>query len=796
MLRAAILFACLGAASFAQNTATVIGRVIDQSGSIIPGAKVTLKNDVTRFIRTVESQADGSFSITNIPFHSYQLTAENSGFSPSTQTVSLRTNVPFQVDLTLALEGVQQSLDVNIFERSLLVDTEETGTHVQMNQTDIEKMALSSSNRGLEAVLVSFPGFSQNANGAIHPRGAHNQMTFVVDGMPISDQMTGAFANAVDPNIVQTVEMFTGNIPAEYGNKVSAVASITTKTGTGSGRLATGSIQATAAGFGTYGTVAQVAGEKGRIGYSASYNAMKSQRYLDQVSLDNLHNGGHSQRGFARLDWNASDRDVLRFNVMSGSSPFQLANLRSQHANGMDQRQLLRDFSAALAWVRTINARTTWDSNVSIRAVSSQLFDSPFDIPVTSSQSRRHSTFTIANRFNTVRGAHNIRAGFDYQRYPVKEMFSFAITDPGFNDPASAAYNPNLLPHDLTRGGSRFYFFDQDAGNMLSGYAQDSMRFGRFQISLGLRYDVYRFLANGNQLQPRVGFSYHLKETGTVFRASYNRLYQTPPVENLLLSNSAEGAALAPPGVRETFGGIPIPIIPERQNFYEVGFQQALIGRFSINGAYYHKNADDQQDNNNFFNTGIIFPITLAKIRVNGAEGRIVAPEYRGFSGSVSFTHARAITTPPFTGGLFIGNDAIDALSAGPFVIDHDQKLGIHGILNYASRRGFYTNLSIRYDSGLVANPSDPVVVAADPDYFDLLPYVDLESSPARARPRTVTDVVVGYTHARDGRPRYDIALQCQNLFNVTALFNFQSIFVGTRVVQPRTFGVKLRWYF
>jgi len=46
---------------------------------------------------------------------------------------------------------------------------------------------------GLESVLVTFPGFAQNANGAIHPRGAHNQMTYVLDGMPITDQLTGAF---------------------------------------------------------------------------------------------------------------------------------------------------------------------------------------------------------------------------------------------------------------------------------------------------------------------------------------------------------------------------------------------------------------------------------------------------------------------------------------------------------------------------------------------------------------------------------------------------------------------------
>jgi hypothetical protein len=784
------------AALAAQSTATLTGRVLDPSGAAIPAATVTVRNEVTRFNRSVQSAADGSYLVTNIPFHSYQVMVEAAGFQSASQTTSLRTNIPFSLDIRLTLAGAQQSIDVNVFERTLLVDPEETGTHIQMNQADIEKMALAVGNRGLEAVLVTFPGFAQNANGAIHPRGAHNQMTFVVDGMPISDQLTGAFANAVDPNIVQTVEMFTGNIPAEYGNKVSAVANVTTKTGAGSGRKAMGSAQVAAAGFNTYGVVTQVSGEAGKVGYSASYNGMKSQRYLDQVSTSNLHNGGHNQRGFTRFDWMASNRDILRFTIMAGSAPFQLANQRSQHANGMSQRQLLRDFSSAVAWVRTIDARSTWDTNVSFRAVSSQLFDSPFDIPVTSSQARRHSTLTIANRYNTIRGRHNIRVGFDYQRYPVRENFSFAITSPDFNDPDSEDFNPNLLPHDLTRGGRRFNYGATDSGFLASGYLQDSVRLGRLQLSLGLRYDAYVFLAKGYQMQPRLGFSYDIKETGTVLRASYNRLFQTPPVENLLLSNSIEGAALAPPGVRETFGDVPIPIIPERQNFYEVGLQQALFGRFSLNASYYHKNASDQQDNNNFFDTGVIFPIALAKIRVNGAEGRINAPEWKGFSGAISFTHYRAITTPPFTGGLFIGNQAIELLSAGPFVIDHDQKLGIHGILNWANKRGMYTNLSIRYDSGMVPNPSDPEEVAADPDYADLLPYVDLVSNPPRIRPRTITDIVVGYQRTRDGRPKWDVAFQCSNLFDVTALYNFQSIFVGTRLVQPRTAGVRLRWYF
>jgi hypothetical protein len=144
---------------------------------------------------------------------------------------------------------------------------------------------------------------------------------------------------------------------------------------------------------------------------------------------------------------------------------------------------------------------------------------------------------------------------------------------------------------------------------------------------------------------------------------------------------------------------------------------------------------------------------------------------------------------------LFLGQDAIDLLSAGPFVIDHDQALSLHGTLNYAMRTGLWVGGSARYDSGLVANPSDPAEVAADPDFADLLPYVDLNADVPRVRPRTVVDTVLGYDARRDGRRAWSARLQVNNVLNRIALFNFQSVFVGTRVIQPRTVSAEMRYY-
>ena len=779
----------------AQTTGTLAGTVTDPAGNPISGARVLVENELTGYRAEDLSGDDGGFLVTNIPFHSYNVIVAKPGFASYTNMVSLRSNIRMTLEGHLQVAGASDSVTVS--ERmAILVDPEETGTHLQMNESEIEKLPLQVGNRGLESILVSFPGFAQNANGAIHARGAHNQMTFVIDGMPISDQLTGAFANAVDPNIVQTVELFTGNIPAEYGNKVSAVTSITTKSGLGFGRKFAGQTMVSAAGFGMLSQVTSVAGENGNFGYSATINTLKTNRYLDAVSLDNLHNGGNNERAFLRLDWIPNSRDVFRLNAIAGRSSFQLANLRSQHAAGMDQRQYLGDASGSFAWVRSIDAATTFDNTASYRTTQAQLFDSAYDTPVTASQARHLSTFTNGSRFNLIRGRHSLKIGSDIQRFPISEFFSFAITRPGFNDPASPDFNPNLLPFDLTRHGRRFEFADKATGGFYAGFIQDNIKLGNVQVSLGLRYDDYRLLVKHHQLQPRLGVSYHAKPTNTVFRASYNRLFQTPPNENLLLSASPQAAAIAPPVISETLGSALAEIRPERQDVFEVGLQQGLGSRMSLMATYYHKRSEDQQDNNNFLNTGIIFPITLKSIRVNGVEGRLNLTATRGFSGSLSVTHSRSISTPPFSGGLYIGNDTIDLLSQGPFAIDHDQPLSLHGVLTWTSRRGIFSTLSTRYDSGLVSNPSDPVQVAADPDFADLLPYVRLSQATPRVAPRTITDIVVGYEHFLNERKLWELSAQVSNLTDATALFNFQSAFVGTRVVQPRTVGLRFRIFF
>lgn len=781
-------------AAGAQTTARLHGTVADTHGAVVPGADVRLANPLTGFERRVSTDATGSFQIAGVPLGRYELHATFPGFAAHIRTLALVSDVP--VDLRVVLEIPAVAASVTVTPDGALVDAESAGTRASLSLARIERLPAAVGSRGLESVLVSFPGFAQNANGAIHPRGAHNQMTFVVDGLPISDQLTGAFASALDAGVVQHVELMTGNIPAEFGSKVSGVAVITSRTGLGSGRPLTGDALAAAAGFGTRHGAAQAGGGRGGMGYFASATAMRTDRFLDQVSLENHHNRGAFARGFARVDVRAGTSGQLRLQAMGGRSRFEVANLPSQQAAGQDQRQSLSDAAGWVSYNTVAGARSAVEALLGFRDSRASLSPSPGDTPVTASQDRRLGTFTGTLRVSHLAGAATLRGGIDVQRFPVRERFSMGITSPSFNDSAAADFNEALLPHDLTRGGAPFVFAADRAGSLYSAFVQSSFRAGPAAFALGVRHDTYRFLVRGHQWQPRVGVAWSLPGDWGVLRASYNRNYQTPPNENLLLSGSAEAAALAPASVRSALGSTARPIRPERQDVFEMGYQRSLGRHASLDLTAYRKTSRDQQDNNNFFDTGIIFPTTLAAIEVTGAEARLVLRPLRGVSGTLSATTGRAISTPPFTGGLFLGQDAVDLLSAGPFAIDHDQRLSLHATGLLDPPGPWWLGLSARYDSGLVCNPSDPQIVAADPDFAALLPYVNLAADVPRVRPRTVLDATAGYDARSPGRRGWSVELQVTNLTGRTALYNFQSVFVGTRIVMPRTFAVRLRAHF
>ncbi|HTQ79759.1 MAG TPA: hypothetical protein VMM92_07165, partial [Thermoanaerobaculia bacterium] len=195
-------------------------------------------------------------------------------------------------------------------------------------------------------------------------------------------------------------------------------------------------------------------------------------------------------------------------------------------------------------------------------------------------------------------------------------------------------------------------------------------------------------------------------------------------------------------------------------------------------------------------NTGIVFPLNFKGGDLHGWNLRLDAGPYEGLRGYLSVGHVRAIYDPPFVGGLFLDTEALDSLSGGPFVIDHDQNLQEQlGLFWDIPRSGFWVGVTQRYDSGLVTDAGEPGDVLGSPDTAYAFPYINFSSDPQRVKPRTVWNLSFGARLQQYGLP-FEVQLDLLNAGDEQGLYNFQSVFGGTHVIPPRMLAGRIRYVF
>ena len=217
------------------NAGTIEGTIVDQSGASIPRAQIKLTNAVSGYSQGVTSAEDGSFRLVNIPPNPYHLEVTTSGFDVFTQDVSIRNAIPIPVKVTLAVAGAQSAVTVEAGANALETNP---SAHVDVDRSLFLKLPASDPGAGLsQAIVHSTGGVAADANGFFHPLGDRAQVSFVIDGQPISDQQSKLYSTQLPTSAIQSMEATTGTPSAEFGDKSSLVAQITTRSGLGIGRV-------------------------------------------------------------------------------------------------------------------------------------------------------------------------------------------------------------------------------------------------------------------------------------------------------------------------------------------------------------------------------------------------------------------------------------------------------------------------------------------------------------------------------------------------------------------------------
>jgi hypothetical protein len=796
---------------------TVRGTVKDPTGGVMQAVEVRIGNPVTGLTRTSTTDAAGKYVFSNLPPNPYHITVEAQGFQTLQRDVDVRSAVPIDLDLTLALASVGSTVQV-VGHAEDLVERDPTA-HTDVDRSLIDKMPLESSSGLNQVITLASPGVVADSNGFFHPIGDHAQTQFSIDNQPITDQQSKLYSNQISQDAVESMEIITGVAPAEYGDKSSLVVHIVTKSGLDQPKP-TGSLSLGYGSFNSPTGEVNVGGGSHTVGEFLSVSGLHTDRFLDPPEFEALHDTGGSISFFNRLDFHLSDTDSLHLNLQAAKSGFDVPNTYDQIAQ--TQHQDITSLNFAPGYTHVIGSKTLFTANGFVRQdhltylPSANAFN---DTPATVSQDRKLTNMGIKADVSYTTGNHNLKIGGTISATKLQENFTLGITDP--TDPtwqdANGNFDPTFAPYDLTNGGSKFVYNQSATIKQQAVFIQDDIKAGDVSFKLGLRVDHYDGLVSQSLVQPRLGVSYAVPGVGTVLRASYGRTMETPYNENLLLSS---GLGLV--GQLGIDSQQPLP--PGIRNQGEIGVQQGF-GRWLVaDFGYFNKHTQNGYDFNVLFNTPIVFPVAWDQSRINGFAGRINVVEHGGFSAFIVMAHTNAIFSPPAAGGVLL------EAPPGDFRIDHDQKFNATTNLQYVvdKTHGVWAALSWRYDSGLVAGSvpdyATALTLTADQQAaiglfcgstFATLssPITSCSSSnrgatrlvipadgaeddvtnPPRIAPRHLFDLGLGVDNLfHSDRAKVRLRFSVINLTNNEALYNFLSTFSGTHFVTPRAYQVQV----
>src|SRR2546428_6445780 len=217
--------------------ATIVGRVTDETGAVVPGAKITITNAGTNESRSVIVNDNGEYSIPQLTPGQYSLTAENAGFNTVRRSgIVLETNQQARFDISLKVGSLTEEVQVSA--AAPLVTTESATLGNVVDQKKILELPLN----GRDYLQLAFlqPNVFATAQGSnLGFRGGVNVAgnsevanQYILDGIDHNDEATNQPLHRPILDAVREFKILTGTYSAEYGRQAGGQIMVTTQSGT------------------------------------------------------------------------------------------------------------------------------------------------------------------------------------------------------------------------------------------------------------------------------------------------------------------------------------------------------------------------------------------------------------------------------------------------------------------------------------------------------------------------------------------------------------------------------------
>jgi hypothetical protein len=767
-LRSLILFVftAVTLASGQANEGTLRLRITDTTGHPLE-TPVQISSHGIQFSKTLTTGSEGTLTVSHLPYGIYSIEIQRTGFASISQPVEIRSAAPTRLSLQLEIAALTESVTVHT--PDTLLATDQPGSVNMLGTEQIQTRLGSVPGRSLQDLVNTQPGWLYEGSAVLHPRGSEYQTQFVVDGVPLTDDRSPGFGPEIDTDQVQSLNIYTAGIPAQYGRKMGGVIEVDTTQDAKPGLH--GQLLLNGGSFASAGASAQAQYSRDKNSIAAAASGSRTDRYLNPVVPQNYSNTGTLGDFALHFERNQTPNDKATLSLHRDFSRYDSPNEFIQQSAGQRQTAANAETMGIAAWQHNLSDRTSTDAHAMLRDKTTRFNSNANSTPIAIFQNDnlREAYFNLTVTFD--RNRHEFKTGVDSDNTFLREALNYAVTDPSQFNPGTA---------------TSFAFTGSRPDLEQSAFLQDNIHLRNSTIAAGLRWDHYQLLLNRQALQPRLAISHYFPAAQVVLHASYDRVFQTPATDNLLLSSSSQVDSI------EAGTFLRLPVNPSTGDYYELGVSKEMSHQLRIDANYFRRFLSNFADDNQLQNTTIAFPIAFRKAIIYGIEGKLEMPTWHGFNGFASYSYQVGNVWLPVTGGLFLGSDASDAAASlsGHVPNSQDQRNTFRGRMRYRINPRLWIAGGAEFDSGLpfeFEGDSSTVLAQYGPQVLARLNF-----NRGRILPSLLLNASAGATLHRSDRFTTTLQADGENLNNTLDVLDFGGLFSGNAIGPPRSAFLRL----
>ena len=546
-------------------------------------------------------------------------------------------------------------------------------------------------NQPVEKVLLEAPGVSQDsaASGLLHVRNDHANVQFRINGVMLPDGVTG-FGSILETNLIGSISLVTGALPAEFGLRTVGLVDITTRADVFNN---SGSISPYGGGRGTIQPLLEYGGMfGGNCGSSAPAPGTSTAncfpgiqyyftgRYLQTLEgienstarVNPIHDFSQQEKGFGYMSGFIDNSTRLSLIMGTAINNFQIPDRPGQPVGQMGNPPVSTVFGISNFDLTQLNETQNEVTHYGVLALQKSI--NGFDGQLAYFTRYNNLLFTpdvtgdlllngIASKISRTSYTNGIQGDGSYQLNPantVRAGFTVslekaAVTNFSTVEPCTVCDgSDNGAPEGILDLTTKL-------GLLMGVYAQDEWKItNQVTMNAGLRFDQMVQYVTADQLSPRLSFTYKPSED-TTWHAGYARNF-TPPV---LVEAAPANIAL----FRNTTGAptqfLEDPVQPERSHYFDAGVSQKIpmgcsflaplmltqppveqrdCGTLEVGLDAYDKIANDLIDNGNFGQALVLSAFNYAKGYNQGIElkAKFTSGNFQGY---VNFAAAQQRAT-------------------------------------------------------------------------------------------------------------------------------------------------------